>query len=643
MWEAPANQLRIFQAQVTQAARAIGNIFIPILQKVLPLAIAVAQAIREIADAVAALFGFTLTEIDWDSASSGAYDIADGLEEAADAAKEFKRYTMGFDELNILPSQSSASSDSATSGSGFDFELPEYNFLGEVQKQADDLKDTAYDILKAVAAIGVAFAAWKIPGAVVSAINAIKGLSTAQYALSGITLVITGITLEISSLKSAIEDGVNGANFAGLIASAIANAGGGALIGKAIGKLIAKAFSGSAVASAITAGGGAISTGLIGAAVGGLAAGIPMFVVGAYDAITNGLTVLNGLLIPAGSTMAGAAIGAIIGSVGGPIGTGIGALIGLAVGLVTDGIALIVDNWDEISPWLSDTFSGVGDFFSELWETISLGAGDAWDSIVEFFSPAIAWFSELWGSISTTFSDVFYNIGVIASGTWETIKLVWGAFTTWVDEHIVQPIKTVVMPVINKIAEDVKFVWDQVKGIVSTGVLFVKLKAEKLWLDIKTIFNTVVDFFKEIINGVIRALNAAISGVFGKVNSILRSLKNFTIAGVQPFSAIKEITVPQIPLLASGGYPDVGQLFIANEDGPELVGSIGNRPAVANNDQIVDAVSDGVYKAVKDAMGGGGNQHITLVVQMDGREVYRQMVNENNRVVRTTGKSPLLV
>lgn len=48
---------------------------------------------------------------------------------------------------------------------------------------------------------------------------------------------------------------------------------------------------------------------------------------------------------------------------------------------------------------------------------------------------------------------------------------------------------------------------------------------------------------------------------------------------------------------ATGGYPSEGELFIAREAGPELVGSIGGRTAVANNDQIVEAVSDGVYAA----------------------------------------------
>jgi hypothetical protein len=48
---------------------------------------------------------------------------------------------------------------------------------------------------------------------------------------------------------------------------------------------------------------------------------------------------------------------------------------------------------------------------------------------------------------------------------------------------------------------------------------------------------------------------------------------------------------------AGGGFPNRGQAFIARESGPEMVGQIGNRTAVANNDQIVDSVSRGVSEA----------------------------------------------
>lgn len=94
-----------------------------------------------------------------------------------------------------------------------------------------------------------------------------------------------------------------------------------------------------------------------------------------------------------------------------------------------------------------------------------------------------------------------------------------------------------------------------------------------------------------------------------------------------------------IPKKADGGFVSSGQMFVAREAGPEMVGSIGDRTAVANNDQIVQAVSLGVYNAVVDAMGktSGGSQPIT--VQIDGREVFTAVRNQNNNFKRRTGAS----
>ena len=63
------------------------------------------------------------------------------------------------------------------------------------------------------------------------------------------------------------------------------------------------------------------------------------------------------------------------------------------------------------------------------------------------------------------------------------------------------------------------------------------------------------------------------------------------------------------PLVA---FPDVGELFIAREAGAEMVGSVGGRTAVANNDQIVEAVAQGVAEAVRGSMGSGGDINIYL-------------------------------
>lgn len=86
---------------------------------------------------------------------------------------------------------------------------------------------------------------------------------------------------------------------------------------------------------------------------------------------------------------------------------------------------------------------------------------------------------------------------------------------------------------------------------------------------------------------------------------------------------------------ASGGFPQEGQLFLAREAGPELVGTMGGHTAVANNDQIVEGISQGVYGAVLAAMsnsGGGSNQPITIY--LDGREIARSTTKYQNQMAR---------
>lgn len=99
--------------------------------------------------------------------------------------------------------------------------------------------------------------------------------------------------------------------------------------------------------------------------------------------------------------------------------------------------------------------------------------------------------------------------------------------------------------------------------------------------------------------------------------------------------------MPNIPKLAGGGIVSNGQMFIANERGPELLGRYGKRTAVMNNDQIVgsvsDGVADGVYRAVLDAMsqtgGAGGDLHLT--VQVGSERIIRQIVKDYNRIKKS--------
>lgn len=94
---------------------------------------------------------------------------------------------------------------------------------------------------------------------------------------------------------------------------------------------------------------------------------------------------------------------------------------------------------------------------------------------------------------------------------------------------------------------------------------------------------------------------------------------------------------------ATGGFPDVGQMFIARERGPELVGTIRGRSAVANNDQIIAGISSGVYEAVlaaMQAMGGNKPQNINLEnnIIVDGKIVQKQVSKADEKHSRKTGK-----
>ena len=86
---------------------------------------------------------------------------------------------------------------------------------------------------------------------------------------------------------------------------------------------------------------------------------------------------------------------------------------------------------------------------------------------------------------------------------------------------------------------------------------------------------------------------------------------------------------------ANGGFPDSAEIFIAKENGyPEMVGKIGKRTAVANNDQITEAIAQAVYPAVYRAMtdsANNGKGNGDVVVSIDGREIARAVKREENR------------
>lgn len=95
-----------------------------------------------------------------------------------------------------------------------------------------------------------------------------------------------------------------------------------------------------------------------------------------------------------------------------------------------------------------------------------------------------------------------------------------------------------------------------------------------------------------------------------------------------------------IAAYAIGGVPTTGQMFIAREAGPELVGTLGGHTAVMNNDQIVASVSNGVYQAVASAMRQYGGTNVDIHLEGDANGIFKVVQAESNSYYRKTGRSP---
>lgn len=639
--------MRTLRQQITSLSQAFGAFLLPALVKVLPYVQAFVELIGEAIASLAALFGVEIQPVDFsksfNAGAAGAESMADGLQDAAGAAKKLKQYTAGFDELNVFaPSTGSASGSAASGGYAGMFDIDKLwdeSIFENINSQVDELKEKLKPVLKLVGAIGAAFLAWRIGASLVASVTAVK---TVLAAIAG-SKVVQAILPKLAGTLAAIAlqfnvagGGVKGfLSVLGLIAKTAAPALAvltviistlkvlvkrwdeiKTAVGNALGKLgvserlktlnekldqlgaklgwVNGFWNGlKATISALMDFIGEVVITVIGGTLIGVFNGLVSILDGVTTAVTGVVDIFRSLgqflkgvftgdieLVKKSFDTLATGITEVFSGVFGGIVSGLtGFITGVITGISELGMTLLGD-------LIPNLVMGITTFFSTLCTNIALFFSNAWTQICTLWVTAGEWFSvNVITPVSTFFSNLGTNISNYFTTSWTKIKTQWAVVTTWFQTTIITPTQTAFDSMCTAVGGFFTALWEKITGVFAgAGVWFQTNVVDAITFGFRYLVNGAIGLIEGMLNGIVQALNWVIS----KVNSVLSV---FGRNGIEYLSEVK------IDRLADGGFVDEGQLFIAREAGAEMVGAMGRRTAVANNDQIVEGISAGVSVA----------------------------------------------
>ena len=300
-------------------------------------------------------------------------------------------------------------------------------------------------------------------------------------------------------------------------------------------------------------------------------------------------------------------------------------------------------------------------------ENVIKFTADVKDTSSKWWSNVKKWWGEKVGKVKEFATDVKDS----AKEWWSNTKKYWGQKVGQVKKFT-----TEVQNDASKWWSNTKKYWSEKVGKVKEFTTGVKNKAGEWWANVKkwwesttagkevkrftvnvkkaggTWWKDVSNEWKEKVVNAGRTLKIGISFATNALKNLWSSVSTFfsgkTVNVKTKGSATKKAdggvfsggSWKPIKKYAVGGLPNMGQMFVAREAGPELVGTLGGHTAVMNNDQIVASVSDGVYRAVKAAMGNGQPVNVTFKVEADSKGIFKVTQEEARQFFNRTGTAP---
>lgn len=288
--------------------------------------------------------------------------------------------------------------------------------------------------------------------------------------------------------------------------------------------------------------------------------------------------------------------------------------------------------WNAVRPifeLLRSIVSSVFTFIGNLIGNVVGAAIDVLHGLIDFIAGIFTgdW-DRAWNGIKEIFTGIWDGIKGIATSVWNFLKDIWNKVKDDVI-NIWNGIKSTIVNVVNGIKTGVSSAFNAVKTAITNVMNSIKSKISGIW-------NGIVSTIKGAINGIISGINGMIRGIANGINAVIRALNklHFSIPDWVPALGgksfgfnIKEVSAPQIPLLAKGGVIKQPTLAMMGEypgagSNPEIAApqsAIAEAVAAANGD-VVDAILQ-VAKEIIDAIQENGG--VTIGDEMLGRAVDR--------------------